>query len=62
MIKRLFETLFIIGLFGLVSTAINYWLSGVWVVVAYLGISLFTAMVLYLDDKEKRYGTNRTFR
>lgn len=49
--KRLFETLFIIGLFGLVSTAISQWLTGYWVVIAYLWITLFTAMALYLDDK-----------
>lgn len=60
--KRFFETLLIIGLFGMVSTAINNYLSGVWVIVTYLAIVMFTTMVLHLDDKEKELYGNRRWR
>lgn len=52
MIKRTFETGYIIGLFGLVSGAIAHYLPGVPGLVAYGVITVGTGLFLHLQDKK----------
>ena len=51
--ERTVETMFIIGLFGLVSSAVSHYFTGIAVVLAYLAITAVTTLALTVMDKAK---------